>query len=122
MNPKVLQKCIEELKKEKPNVDYVRGVLETLLEMGDQIVTTRAVVETTKQLPTAKTDIEFKDVATAPQAKDDKPAPHPTHGVLTMETPEERVQRLTRNKVPPAFLGNMSSMQVDPSTKVDGNV
>ena len=28
-----LQKCIEELKKDKPSLDYVRGMLETLMDM-----------------------------------------------------------------------------------------
>ncbi len=33
MNPNILKKCINELTKEKPNIDYVRGMLETLYEM-----------------------------------------------------------------------------------------
>jgi hypothetical protein len=32
MNP-TLQKCIEELKKDAPSLDYVRGILETLMDM-----------------------------------------------------------------------------------------
>lgn len=32
MNRKTLNKVIEELKKEKPNLDYIRGILETLVE------------------------------------------------------------------------------------------
>lgn len=33
MNTKILQKCLEELKAEKPRIDYVCGMLETLIEM-----------------------------------------------------------------------------------------
>lgn len=37
MNKKILQKCIDELnKKGKINVDYIRGMLETLIEMGEE--------------------------------------------------------------------------------------
>lgn len=35
-----LQKCLEELDKEKPRLDYIRGMIETLIEMGDQKVKT----------------------------------------------------------------------------------
>ena len=118
MNTKILQKCLDELKKEQPNVDYIRGMLETLVEMGDQVVVTRAVVE-----PVKESSIAFNDSPTVKAEPDaTKPKAHPTHGLLTMETPEERVARLGRHKVPPAFLGKIENMQVDPSTKVDGNV
>lgn len=33
MNTAILSKCIEELKNEKPDLSYVRGMLETLVEM-----------------------------------------------------------------------------------------
>lgn len=32
-NTKILTKCIEALKEEKPDLSYVRGMLETLVEM-----------------------------------------------------------------------------------------
>lgn len=32
MNRKTLQKCIDELSKDSPKLDYVRGILETLIE------------------------------------------------------------------------------------------
>lgn len=35
MNKNILQKCIDALKNEKPNIDYVLGMLETLVEMSD---------------------------------------------------------------------------------------
>lgn len=36
MNTRVLQKCLDELKKEKPDMSYIRGMLETLVEMGEE--------------------------------------------------------------------------------------
>ncbi len=33
MNTNILNKCIEELKKEAPDLSYLRGMLETLMEM-----------------------------------------------------------------------------------------
>ncbi len=35
MNTKLLKKCIDELNKPEPNIDYLRGMLETLYEMQD---------------------------------------------------------------------------------------
>lgn len=36
MNTSVIQKCITELQKESPDLSYLRGMLETLLEMQDK--------------------------------------------------------------------------------------
>jgi len=35
MNTKALQKCIDELKQKEPNIQYVLGVLETVVGMDD---------------------------------------------------------------------------------------
>jgi hypothetical protein len=35
MNKNLLKKCIAELEKEKPNIDYLRGMLETLYEIQE---------------------------------------------------------------------------------------
>lgn len=32
MNTQILNKCIEELKKDKPDLSYIRGILETLVD------------------------------------------------------------------------------------------
>ena len=32
MNKNILKKCLDELQKENPRLDYVRGILETLIE------------------------------------------------------------------------------------------
>lgn len=32
MNTQILNKCIEELKKDKPDLSYLRGILETLVD------------------------------------------------------------------------------------------
>ena len=38
MNTAILLKCIEEIKKDKPNLEYIRGILETIVEMsGSQV-------------------------------------------------------------------------------------
>lgn len=34
MNISTLQKCVEELKKDAPNISYVLGMLETVIEMN----------------------------------------------------------------------------------------
>jgi hypothetical protein len=34
MNNKILQKCVDELKKESPKIDYVLGMLESVIELG----------------------------------------------------------------------------------------
>ncbi len=41
----VLSKCIEELAKESPSVPYVRGMLETLLEMNSPVLGRSSTVE-----------------------------------------------------------------------------
>lgn len=106
MNTKILQKCLDELKKESPNVDYIRGMLETLVEMGDiaQVVVRPVVVEGTK--------VERPAFA---EEKDE--SKHDPSG--DMETPEQRKSRLGSGKVPPAFLGDIRRMSLDPA-KTDG--
>lgn len=37
MNPNILKRCVEELKKEAPNIQYVLGMLETVIEMMPNI-------------------------------------------------------------------------------------
>lgn len=34
MNTKILQKCLDELNKEKPDISYVKGMLETLADLS----------------------------------------------------------------------------------------
>lgn len=34
MNTTILQKCVEELRQEKPKIDYILGMLETVIEMS----------------------------------------------------------------------------------------
>lgn len=36
MSKKILQKCVDELKKESPNIPYIQGILETLIEMDPE--------------------------------------------------------------------------------------
>lgn len=44
MNKKVLLKCLTELEKPEPNISYVRGMLETALEMIDEATPTRPTI------------------------------------------------------------------------------
>lgn len=37
MNTNILKKCLEELSKDEPKLDYVRGMLETLIEMSESL-------------------------------------------------------------------------------------
>lgn len=110
MNTKILQKCLDELKKDSPNVDYIRGMLETLVEMGDvaQVVVRPVIVEGTKTERPA-----FSEEGGV--QKD--PVKHDAAG--DMETPEQRKARLGSGKVPPAFLGDIRRMHLDPA-KTDG--
>ena len=38
MNSNLLQKCLDELAKESPKLDYVRGILETVIEMSQPTI------------------------------------------------------------------------------------
>lgn len=112
MNTKILQKCLDELKKEQPNVDYIRGMLETLVEMGD---TAPVVVRTVVAAAGGESRPAFSEVVeekTAPVVVKHDPAGE-------METPEQRKVRLGQGKVPPAFLGDIRRMNLDPA-KTDG--
>jgi hypothetical protein len=42
MNTNILKKCIDELNAETPRLDYLRGMLETLLEMQEGLVSSVA--------------------------------------------------------------------------------
>lgn len=35
MNTSVLTKCLEELKQEKPNIEYIKGMLETFIALSN---------------------------------------------------------------------------------------
>ncbi len=38
MNTTILKKCIDELNAENPRLDYLRGMLDTLMEMSQQTI------------------------------------------------------------------------------------
>ena len=40
MNTQILQKCIEELKQDKPKIDYILGMLETVVAMSNNVLPT----------------------------------------------------------------------------------
>lgn len=40
MNVNVIRKCLDELAKAEPRLDYVQGMLETLIELNETVPTT----------------------------------------------------------------------------------
>lgn len=67
MHTKILEKCLEELRKEAPRKDYVIGMLETLVEMADgqpaaKTGATTGVVEVLPipDFPVAQTTVELR--------------------------------------------------------------
>lgn len=53
MNTKILQKCLEELKKDTPDLSYLRGTLETLIEVaGGQVLATPGYIPAPTYPPT----------------------------------------------------------------------
>lgn len=50
MNTQLLQKCVDELKKDKPDLSYLRGVLETLISLSGAVVTTSPIYNTSTPL------------------------------------------------------------------------
>lgn len=51
MNPQTLQKCVDELKKESPRLEYVIGILETLIELAPPMVNVPVRHETPTYVP-----------------------------------------------------------------------
>lgn len=61
MNRKLLQKVLDELGKETPKLDYVRGILETMMEsMPEEVKGDRAFVPIKIETPPA-TEAELMD-------------------------------------------------------------
>ena len=54
-NTTILQKCVEELKKETPNIPYILGTLETLIEMSGNVTSTP--INNTYVIPTQKEEV-----------------------------------------------------------------
>lgn len=40
MNTQALKKCLVELEKESPNLAYIKGILETVVDMNESVVVT----------------------------------------------------------------------------------
>jgi hypothetical protein len=47
MNTTTLQKCVDELKKESPDIRYILGMLETYIELNTQTMSTFATASST---------------------------------------------------------------------------
>lgn len=71
MNKKILQKCVDELGKESPSIEYIKGMLETLIEMDSTVLPTPTIdgitrIPYVKELPvstTVEVDEEFNETA-----------------------------------------------------------
>ena len=75
MNTKILQKILEELNKEKPSIDYMKGMVETLMEISGSIPITKTLYETTTS--------EIKGVARTETISDEDIALQRYNGGLT---------------------------------------
>lgn len=71
MNTSILQKCVEELKKDSPKIDYILGMLETVIEMSGN-----AVVST----PTMPNTVYIQATGTTPQPLSDEEKLAQTYG------------------------------------------
>jgi hypothetical protein len=64
MNTSILQKCVAELTKDSPDLSYIKGILETLIDITG--VATTKIIETSPAQSTFKVDEEeFNDAARA---------------------------------------------------------
>lgn len=61
MNTKILQKCLEELKKETPDLSYLRGTLETLIEISGGVEVPKNFTVTTPTM-FSSTQISVNDL------------------------------------------------------------
>ena len=50
MNTTILQKCVEELKKSEPKIDYILGMLETLIDLSGGQIKVTPVTYNSKQI------------------------------------------------------------------------
>lgn len=46
MNTQILQKCLDELKKDEPNIEYIKGMLETLILLSNPLI---PIINNTKE-------------------------------------------------------------------------
>lgn len=63
MQTNILQKCVDELGKESPKLDYVRGMLETLIEIEkpivDQVLFNKNMAIANTLVPTKDPEVAF---------------------------------------------------------------
>lgn len=70
MNINILKKCLDELAKEKPSLDYLKGMLETLSELEAQPMLKPApLAESFKVMKTVQKDIQDSSEADILDAK-----------------------------------------------------
>lgn len=81
---------------------------------------TAAKATVPKPFPTAGGPVPAPMTFTASSAVDMAPPAEPQDPAGDLETAEQRADRIGRRKVPPAFLGDIRKMHLDPG-KTDGN-
>ncbi len=78
MNNTILQKCLKELGEATPRLDYVRGMLETLIELSHATSITKTTIEYPKAPITEspKTEAQILDEITKARLAGVKAASH----------------------------------------------
>jgi hypothetical protein len=110
MNKDIIRKCIEELKKKKPDKSYLLGMLEAMSDMSEHVPQREVVVENYSKAIGGSGTTTSSPIFTVPDAV--KKETDPTG---ELETSEQRKARLSQRKVPPVFLGDIRKMHLDPS-------
>lgn len=67
------------------------------------------------EVPRRDTSVPFPVNSSSSSAPAAPGAVRETDPTGEMETPEQRTARISRHRVPPAFLGNIAKMHMDPS-------
>lgn len=57
-NTKILEKCVEALSKDKPDISYIKGMLETLIELNPTQTYAKTVEKVAQPRADEETDIE----------------------------------------------------------------
>ncbi len=73
MNSNILKKCVDELNAKEPNISYIKGMLETLIEMSGATMTaaipwqapasTVGYMQVSEVLPKSDEEIKQEDLA-----------------------------------------------------------
>jgi hypothetical protein len=62
MNTQILVKCLEELKKETPNIEYIKGMLETLIMLSGATIPTYVTTSTSQIKELVRSDETVEEI------------------------------------------------------------